>query len=176
MDKISTLISDLLNVSRTQQDQLLLNKSVFTISNMLEGCCGHIRTAGKYKLTLQGDKLLKIYADEHAIDQVMVNFVNNAVKYAPDSLEIFMLIENLGDKAKISVKDTGPGIPAEKIPHLFERYYQAQPGGFNSSGLGLGLYISSEIVRKHGGEIGVDSEPGKGSTFWITLPLAGNSN
>ena len=176
MGKISALISDLLNVSRTQQDQLLLNKSVFTINDMLEGCCGHVRSAGKYKLTIQGDTALKVYADEHAIDQVMVNFVNNAVKYAPDSLEIFMLIENLGDKARISVKDTGPGIPAEKIPHLFERYYQAQPGGFNSSGLGLGLYISSEIVRRHGGEIGIDSELGKGSTFWITLPLAGNSN
>ena len=176
MGKISTLISDLLNVSRTQQDQLALNKSVFTINDVLEGCCGHIRTAGKYKLIIQGDKTLKVYADEHAIDQVIVNFVNNAVKYAPDSLEIFMGIENLGDKARIYVKDTGPGIPVEKIPHLFERYYQAQPGGFNSSGLGLGLFISSEIVRKHGGEIGVDSEPGKGSTFWITLPLAGNSN
>jgi PAS domain S-box-containing protein len=176
MGKISTLISDLLNVSRTQQDQLLLNKSVFTINDMLEGCCGHVRSAGKHKLIIKGDTALKVYADEHAIDQVIVNFVNNAVKYAPDSLEIFMLIENLGDKARISVRDTGPGIPAEKITHLFERYYQAQPGGFNSSGLGLGLFISSEIVRKHGGEIGVDSEPGKGSTFWITLPLAGNSN
>jgi PAS domain S-box-containing protein len=176
MAKISTLVGDLLNVSRTQHDQLLLNKSVFTISEMLEGCCGHIRTAGKHTLTVQGDKKLKVYADEHAIDQVVVNFVNNAVKYAPDSVEIVMVVENLGDKAKISVKDSGPGIAEEKIPHLFERYYQAQPGGFNNSGLGLGLYISSEIVRRHGGEIGVESELGKGSTFWITLPLAGSNN
>jgi len=117
-----------------------------------------------------------VYADEHAIDQVVVNFVNNAVKYAPDSVEIVMVVENLGDKAKISVKDSGPGIAEEKIPHLFERYYQAQPAGFNNSGLGLGLYISSEIVRRHGGEIGVESELGKGSSFWITLPLAGSNN
>ena len=82
-----------------------------------------------------------------------------------------MSVEKLDKMAKIMVADTGPGISPDKIPHLFERYYQAQPGGFNNSGLGLGLYISAEIVKKHGGQIGVSSELGKGSTFWFTIPL-----
>jgi signal transduction histidine kinase len=73
--------------------------------------------------------------------------------------------------AKISVKDNGPGIAPDKLPHLFSRYYRADYSGIQYSGLGLGLYISSEIVRKHGGKIGAVSDLGKGSTFWFTLPL-----
>ena len=171
MQKISTLVDDLLNVSRTKESQLTLNKITFKMGELLQNCCNHVRVAGKYTLTIEGDKELEVYADEHAIDQVMINFVNNAVKYAPDSLEIFMDIEKTGDMVKVAITDKGPGIPPEKVPHLFDRYYQAQPGGFNNSGLGLGLYISAEIIRKHGGQIGVNSELGEGSTFWFTLPV-----
>jgi len=171
MEKISSLVDDLLNVSRTRQTELKLNKKTFNVAELLESCCNHIRVEGKYTLTVQGDKELMLYADEHAIDQVMVNLVNNAVKYAPESPEIFMLIEQVANMVKISVKDNGPGISPDNIPFLFNRYYQAQSEGFNNSGLGLGLYICAEIIRKHGGDIGVDSVLGKGSTFWFTLPL-----
>jgi hypothetical protein len=114
---------------------------------------------------------LQIYADELRIDQLVVNFVNNAVKYAPNSKDICLNVERVGNMARISVKDTGPGIETDKIPYLFGRYYRADYSGSQYSGLGLGLYISAEIIKKHGGEIGVDSELGKGSTFWFTLPL-----
>ena len=79
--------------------------------------------------------------------------------------------------AKVSVIDKGPGIAAEKKQHLFERYYQADNNGSMNSGLGLGLFISAQIIKKNnGGEIGVDSEPGKGSAFWFTLPLNENAD
>jgi PAS domain S-box-containing protein len=171
MDKISTLIEDLLNLSRMNEGQLKLDKSTFTISHMLSQCCNHVRVAGKHELVLQGDQELQITADEHRVDQVVVNMVNNAVKYAPNSKQIFFKVEKVGNMARVSVRDTGPGIAPDKLPHLFERYYRTDASGYQNSGLGLGLYISAEIIRKHGGEIGVDSEPGKGSTFWFTLPL-----
>ena len=172
MRKISMLVDDLLNVSRTREAQLQLNKAVFNIADMIGGCCHDVRAVGKYQLIVHGDKDLQVDADESAIEQVLVNFVNNAIKYAPDSLEIVFNIGRVGDSVKVAVQDRGPGIAADKIPHLFERYYQVQSKGFNNSGLGLGLYISSEIIKKHGGQIGVDTELGKGSSFWFTLPLS----
>ncbi|GAB2699494.1 hypothetical protein GCM10027037_25090 [Mucilaginibacter koreensis] len=172
MDKITTLIDDLLNATRMNEGQMKLNKTKFTIYEMLNGCCHHIRVGGKHELIVQGDQDLRIYADEHRIDQVVVNFVNNAVKYAPNSREIYLIAERVNGQARIAVKDTGPGIAAEKLPYLFDRYYRVDHSGAQYSGLGLGLYISAEIIKRHGGEIGVDSEVGKGSTFWFTLPLA----
>ncbi|RYU91435.1 PAS domain S-box protein [Mucilaginibacter terrigena] len=171
MDKISSLIEDLLNVSRMNEGQLHLNKSTFTISELLNHCCNHIRVAGKHDLIFQGDAELQVFADEHRIDQVIINLVNNAVKYAPNSREICLIVAKDGNMAKISVKDNGPGIDPEKLPHLFDRYYRADYSGIQYSGLGLGLYICSEIVRKHHGQIGAESGVGKGSTFWFTLPL-----
>jgi PAS domain S-box-containing protein len=173
VEKITTLINELLYSSRLSEGQLQLSKTTFTISELLNGCCNHVRVAGKHQLIFKGDNKLQVTADEHRVDQVVVNMVNNAVKYAPNSKEIYLMAEKVGNMAKISVKDNGPGITPDKIPHLFSRYYRADYTGIQYSGLGLGLYISSEIVKRHGGDIGVDSELGKGSTFWFTLPLNG---
>jgi PAS domain S-box-containing protein len=171
MGKISALVEDLLNVSRMNETKLQLNKTHFTIAEMLAGCCNHVRIAGKHELIVQGDEKLMINADEHQVDQVVVNLVNNAVKYAPESKNIYLIVEKLDGFAKISVKDNGPGISRDKIGHLFDRYYRAESASYQNSGLGLGLYISSEIIKRHSGEIGVDSQLGEGSTFWFTLPL-----
>jgi signal transduction histidine kinase len=141
------------------------------ISKLINESCNNIRVAGKYHITIAGDMTLEVNADAERIDQVIINFVNNATKYAPNSTEIVLLIERLPMFVKVSVTDQGPGIAPDKQQHLFARYYRADNSGNQYSGLGLGLYISSEIIKKHNGEIGVISEPGKGSTFWFTLPL-----
>ena len=95
--------------------------------------------------------------------------LTNAVKYAPESKEILINLEKITDTVKVSVTDKGPGIPADKKPYLFDRYYRVEES--KQPGLGLGLYISSEIISKHDGKIGADSEVGVGSTFWFILPL-----
>ncbi len=171
MTKTSALIDDLLNASKVNAGQLDLIKTTFTVAEFLRNCCSHVRAEGKYHLKIDGDQLLEIYADEHRIDQIVVNMVNNAVKYAPDSLEIILRIEKADGMAKISVIDKGPGIKPENLENLFDRYYRSDYSGAKFSGLGLGLYISAEIIKKHGGKIGVQSELGMGSTFWFTLPL-----
>jgi PAS domain S-box-containing protein len=170
VEKITILMDDLLNSARTNEGNLQLHKKRFVVSKLLSECCTHIRLGGKYHLIVGGDLWAEVEADESRIDQVIVNLVNNAVKYASESFEILMNIENNGDHIKVSVKDYGPGIPQDKLSHLFERYYRADYAGMQYSGLGLGLYISSEIIKRHGGQIGVDSELGNGSTFWFTLP------
>jgi PAS domain S-box-containing protein len=171
MDKISELIDDLLNVSKMNQGQVGLKKEWFKVSELLEKSSDHVGSILRHELVMEGELELMVFADEHRMEQVIVNLVNNAIKYAPESYRIFMKVEKLGEFARISVKDTGPGIQADKIPHLFDRYYRADASGKQVSGLGLGLYISADIVQRHGGQIGVDSELGTGSTFWFTLPL-----
>lgn len=172
MDKMSVLVDDLLNMNRLTEGNLKLQKNVFTLSEMLNLCCNHVRMEGKFELIVEGDMDLQVYADEHRIDQVVVNFVNNAVKYAADSEKIYLKIDKTDQYARVSVKDHGPGIPAHILPHLFDRYYRVSHESQSYTGLGLGLYICSEIIKRHDGEIGVESEMGAGSTFWFTLPLS----
>ena len=174
LDKLNILIKDLLNVGQFKEDQIHLNKTQFVISKIIDDCCTHVRAEDIYIIKTEGDMDLQVYADEGRIDQVMINFVNNAMKYAPASKEIQINIEKLNDMAKVSVTDKGAGIAPVKIPHLFDRYFRVDNNGNQYSGLGLGLYICAEIIKKHGGQIGVDSEVGRGSTFWFTLPLSPN--
>ena len=171
LGKVNRLIDELLNFSRINKGDLPLNKSTFCIADLVNDCCHHVRAEGDYNLSTEGDTALKVYADADRISQVLVNFVNNAVKYAPHSMNIPINIETAGNMAKVSVSDKGKGIPQEIIPHLFERYYKGDKNGITYSGLGLGLFISSEIIKRHGGDVGVLSEVDKGSTFWFTLPL-----
>ncbi|MBE8723002.1 PAS domain-containing protein [Sphingobacterium pedocola] len=171
MEKVSTLIEDLLNVSNMDKDATVLNKTTFIVKDLLDDCCGHIRETGKHKLVFEGDPSLQVHADQRRIDQVVVNFVNNAVKYAPKSSDIYLRAEQIDGFVKISVRDTGPGIPPEKQKQIFERYFRVDSSGREVSGLGLGLYISADIVHRHDGEIGVHSDAGQGATFWFTLPL-----
>jgi PAS domain S-box-containing protein len=170
MDKISDLVDNLLNVKRMTDGELKIDKTTFNVAQMLHNSCAHVRVAGKYNLHIQSDSGLSVFADEHRIEQVVINFVNNAIKYAPDSPDIYIIVENRDTEVRISVKDNGPGIEKNKLPYIFERYFQADNSNASYNGLGLGLYICSEIVRKHEGNIGVESEMGKGCTFWFSLP------
>ncbi|MBB6271247.1 PAS domain S-box-containing protein [Pedobacter cryoconitis] len=175
MDKVGVLIEDLLNTSKYNHGQLHLKKTVFEMADVIDECCSHIDYEGKHTIKITGDTNLKVYADAGRISQIVTNFINNAIKYAPKSKEIIVRVYKENDQVKLTVQDKGPGIASEKIPHIFDRYYRVDSSGSQYSGLGLGLYICSEIIKKHGGTIGVDSKPGEGSTFWFTLPFFGTT-
>ncbi|HEY0899599.1 MAG TPA: HAMP domain-containing sensor histidine kinase, partial [Sphingobacteriaceae bacterium] len=170
LNKVSLLINDLLNASKVMEGQLVLNKTEFVVAELIEDSIFHAKAAGNIDVQIEGDMDVKVFADAHRIDQVIVNFVNNAIKYAPDSKVLRIAIERTEQGAKVSVIDQGAGIPEEKLSHLFNRYYRADEKGQPYSGIGLGLYICSEIIKRHHGKVGVESEVGKGSTFWFIIP------
>ena len=170
VEKINLMVDDLLNMHRYSENQLELNKTHFSIYDLMSICCNHVRIDDRHELFVKGDHKIMLYADEHRIEQVLVNFVNNAVKYAPDSRQIDLTVSIVDNNVKVSVKDYGPGIPEDNIPHLFDRYWRASHSGKKYTGLGLGLYICAQIIARHDGQIGVESTIGQGSTFWFTIP------
>jgi PAS domain S-box-containing protein len=172
LDKVNILVEDLLYASKLNQGQLHIDPRNFVLSAIVLDACQFVRTEGVYELQTNGDMQVEVYADPVRIDQILTNFITNAIKYAPESKQIVIAIEKINGMVKVSVIDKGPGIPAEKQRFLFDRYYRVDNRGSKYTGLGLGLYICSEIIKAHHGQIGVISEHGKGSAFWFTLPVA----
>jgi PAS domain S-box-containing protein len=168
--KLGYLVNDLLSSTMIEQGQLSLKKTEFPLKELVDECCSHIRLEGKYHINYRSSTLFTLFADRDKIDQVLVNLVNNAVKYASESFEISIDAEVIEGANKISVRDKGKGIAPENLTNLFDRYFRLAKDNNHTSGLGLGLYISAEIIRLHGGKMGVESELGKGTTFWFTIP------
>ena len=113
---------------------------------------------------------VKIAGDPHRLEQVMINLVSNAAKYSPPGSTITISTEIKGKKVIVAISDQGIGIPKRNLERIFDKYYQIQHQT-SSNGFGLGLYITREIIRKHKGKIWVESQEGKGSTFYFTLPI-----
>jgi PAS domain S-box-containing protein len=168
--KLGHLVGDLLNMTKLEQEDFPLNKVKFAIYDLIGGCCSHIELQGDYFITFEGVKQLSVVADLIKIDQILINLINNAVKYAPASQEIVVKAETIEGFVRVSVSDRGEGISPEHITKIFTRYYRAEKDHFKTSGLGIGLYVSSEIVKRHGGDMGAENNLSGGSTFWFTLP------
>jgi len=120
-------------------------------------------------VVISGKYDFNIKADKFRIEQVLINLLTNAAKYSPEGSPIEIAVNITGSVVKISIRDQGIGIDAEKIPHIFKKFTRVDSSD-SITGFGLGLYISDQIVHKHGGIMGVESEKGKGSIFWFTLP------
>jgi PAS domain S-box-containing protein len=168
--KLGRLLTDLLNTTKIEQGQLALNRTTFPVAELAEACFNHVQQQGVYSLIVEGDQSLMVFADQYKIEQVLINLVNNAIKYAPKSLTITLKVEQIPSAIKFTVIDYGLGIEKTHQAKLFDRYFRLDQNEDSISGLGLGLYISAEIIKRHQGEIGVESEPGKGAAFWFILP------
>ena len=172
IEKLTWIVSDLLDVNKIHTGQMSLTLSSFRVDELIGNALEqvHYERHGK-KIRLQGKTSLTIEADKVRLEQVLVNLLTNAIKYSPKADEVTIRVQIIDSSLKISVKDNGIGIPSDKIPHLFGRYYRVENSSQSFSGLGMGLYISSEIVKLHNGRIGVSSELGEGSEFWFSIPI-----
>lgn len=171
VDKLTDIIHDLLDVTRIQAGKLELHQTEFNLADLVKECVEQCEPVGSnQKIIITCDGKMMVTADRNRIEQVIINLLTNALKYSPKEGEITISIEQQDNSmVKVSVKDNGIGIPADKIENIFDRFYRVENNSPHLSGLGLGLYISSEIIKRHGREIGVESSPGQGSVFWFTL-------
>ena len=170
LNKLNNLVNDMLTASRLSTGPLKPEQTDFNLRAVIESCCADLQEMDLSMLEIKGESML-VHADPKYISQAIRNLIDNAKKYATNSDKVQIELKKNEDMAIVRISDSGPGIPKEKLTNLFERFgtYNAK---FQVSGLGLGLYISSDIIKSNGGEIGVESEMGKGTTFWFTLPLA----
>ncbi|RVU00369.1 hybrid sensor histidine kinase/response regulator [Mucilaginibacter limnophilus] len=173
VEKLNHLVSDLLNATRIETGKLNYKYTEFE----LEPFIGHavdsvLQSYPDVQINTDVNGSVKIYGDETRLEQVLVNFLTNAVKYAPESNNVWLTARLLpGDLVEVRVRDEGIGIPKEKQPYIFDKFYRVEDNHNQFQGLGMGLYICSEIIKHHGGEYGLESEPGSGSTFYFRIPL-----
>lgn len=171
LDKLTSLIGDLLDVTKIETGKLLFHEATFDLEQLvLEVIEEMQRMTDRHEIQFVG-KGKSIYGDRERIGQVFVNFLTNAIKYSPKSDKIVVTLKQSSDTITCCVQDFGVGIPKEDKEKIFERFYRVSEVGQETyPGLGLGLFISSEIIRRHNGNIWVESERGKGSTFCFSLP------
>lgn len=177
IDRLMKLTSDLLDLTRIEAGHVRLSKSECSLVEIMEQAVESMRPAAeKRNLRLDFEPLeLKVQADSDRVIQVLINFIANAIKYSPEGKCIKVYAEERGEFLRINVEDEGSGIPGEFQETIFERFKQVREED-SKQGTGLGLAICKLLAEAHGGNVGVVSIEGKGSTFWLDLPLAMEAN
>ena len=172
LDKLNDLIADLLDISKIESGKLKFNKKYFDINLLLDSIIEIIHQSNPdFTITRTGVISDEVFADEMRIEQVIVNFLTNAIKYAPGTSDVHINIAQQGDRVTVSVKDFGIGIHPDQQASVFDKFYRVEETAIHFQGLGIGLYISAEIIRRHGGTVGVNSVFGEGSEFYFNIPV-----
>jgi two-component system sensor histidine kinase VicK len=177
VNKLNKLITDFVDTTIIDVGRLRLTLEDIEVNQLVTEIVEEVqRTLPHHRILTELATSATISADKLRLGQVLTNLLSNAIKYSPDADRIVVKTEVTNETVRLCVHDFGRGIPQDKQARLFERFYRVEePGQPAVAGLGLGLYISAEIVKQHGGTMGVESEPGKGSTFCFTLPRSGSN-
>jgi signal transduction histidine kinase len=173
LDKLTGLIADILDVTKLETGKMQFHKKLFDFNGLVEEICEEMqRTTHKHTIITKLGKTKSIYGDRDRIGQVLINLLTNAIKYSPSADTIIITTKPNKNSILLCITDFGIGIEKEAQKKVFEQFYRESGKNEDTfAGMGLGLYVSSEIIQKHNGEIWVDSEKGKGSTFCFTLPI-----
>ena len=174
LTRLTKLLADLLDISKMQTGKVAYSKAVFDFNAWVHDIINDIQRASpQHVIALTRDTECKIIGDQDRLSQVFINLLTNAIKFSPKAERVDVIIRPVSDIVTVSVRDYGIGIAKEHHSRIFERFYRVTSSHDNTfPGLGIGLYISHEIIRAHEGKIWVESEEGKGSTFFVSLPLA----
>jgi signal transduction histidine kinase len=170
--RLEKLIADLLDVTKINSGQIDLNIAAFYFSDALTNSISNVQLiSGKHEILLENSVDLLYTGDQFRIEQVLINLLNNAIKYSPDANQVIVKAKIDAGHVIVHVEDFGIGIAKEDIDQLFQRFYRVSKTAMLYQGVGLGLYIASEIIKKHNGTFSIESKPGKGSIFCFSLPL-----
>jgi PAS domain S-box-containing protein len=173
LNRLTNLIGDLLDVTKVNSGKLQYNHTHFDFNQMVEFVIEDLqRTTDHHEIISDLKEIGFVFGDRERLSQVVTNFITNAIKYSPNSHQIIVHTYRESDDAVLSVEDFGIGIAEEKLNKVFEQFYRVS-GNMQHTfpGLGLGLYISSEIIKREGGKIWVSSKEGKGSKFYFSIPI-----
>lgn len=173
--RLTRLISEMLDLSRIEENKLELKKQVFSINELVNDTVQDIRyTNTQHQIEVIHEYKCNIFADKDRIGQVLINFITNAIKYSPEYNEIVIKVQKQkNNQVSVSVKDKGIGIEKKNHKNIFKRFYRI--GGKSEetySGFGIGLYLAQEIIQRHNGSITVKSKKGMGSDFCFILSVA----
>ena len=176
-DRLTYLIEDLLTISRLESGEVVMNVQRVDIRPSVEEVLSDLRSRAqekKVQLINEVPAELLVKADTDRMQQVLFNLVDNAIKYGRTEGSVWVGARPAQDRnVEVSVRDNGPGIPSDAIGRIFERFYRVDKArSREQGGTGLGLSIVKHIVQSHGGEVWVNSDVGKGTTFYFTLPAA----
>ena len=174
LNKLTKLISDLLDISRMQTGKLEYREEYFDLEALVQEIIENLQgTAQTHQIQFESQSYAPVFADRDRVGQVLINLLTNAIKYSPNADTVIVRVSAEPENACVSVQDFGIGISKAHQEKIFERFYQVtEPLEKTYPGLGIGLYISSEIIKRHGGRIWVESQKGQGATFNFSLPLA----
>lgn len=175
---LNRLVNDLVDVSRIHAGKLRMNLARCDLTTVVSNAVyGQQQIASTRSISLHlptNMGAVSVFADADRIGQVVTNYLTNALKYSKPERAVAVFLSIEGGVARVEVRDEGPGLSHEQVEHIWERFYQVQGitvQSGSSVGLGIGLHICHTIISSHGGQVGIESSPGQGSTFWFTLPL-----
>lgn len=173
-ERLSQMVDDLLDASRIEASHLSLDARAVDVADAVDALLDRIGpTLGTHRTEIEVEGTpCAVLADPARLDQILTNLIENAAKYSKEGSPIRIVVQAASRGTLLTVEDEGPGISADELPKLFDRFYQTKRARQKKTGLGLGLYITKGLVDAHGGHIGVQSEPGKGSRFSVWLPAA----
>lgn len=172
LDRLARLINDFYELSRTHSGKFSLKKEYIKIDNFVKNVVESIKIShGKRKFIVKGKTNEIVRADKYKIEQILLNFINNAVKFSPENEPITIHVLSEKNKVIIGVQDQGKGIDPKFHKRIFGRFFQVGSIPKEKKGLGVGLFIAQAIVKAHGGRIWLKSKPGSGSTFYFSLPI-----
>lgn len=173
LGKMTRMINNFLDVSRLESGKIHLQRQRFDMGILLKEAEEESNASvTSHKITFGQAVEIWVEADRERIGHVISNLISNAVKYSPGDSGILVTCKTMGDQVQVSVADEGMGISEDDLPRIFDRFYRVKANvAKHIAGFGIGLYLCREIVREHNGDIRAESTPGKGSTFYFTLPV-----